>query len=71
MRLETIVSRVDLPSLEKELVTNFREGWGCVVGTEGVFLAGCSLLASELGMQAHLSRGTAGSEGTAGALRPW
>ena len=37
MRLETIVSSGNLPSLEKELVTNFGQGWGCVVRTEQGF----------------------------------
>lgn len=40
--IETIVSRGNLPSLEKELVTNFGQGWGCVVRPNRS-LAGCSL----------------------------
>lgn len=37
MRLETIVSSGNLPSLEKELVTNFGQGWGYVVRTKQGF----------------------------------
>lgn len=63
MRLETIMSRGDLPASEKKLVTNFREGWGSPVRTEWGFLAGCLLFVSWLRMEAHLSRGKGGRGG--------
>lgn len=43
MRLETIMSRGDLPASEKKLMTNFREGWGSPLETEWGVLTGCLL----------------------------
>ena len=59
MRLETLVSRGNLPSLEKELVTNFGQGGGVWSDRTG-FPAGCSLLVSVLG---PVGPGQGGSEG--------